>query len=177
MGSDRTLARWSTVLLWLAGLTLVRALVEPVVDLADDGRIVLLNDGAVWTTTLSELPRAERAAFLAIVLLPHAVWIYAVVQMARLARFYRRGVLFDAAVSGAFLRLGGALAAMGVLQSAILPAVAHLFHARGITPWLADIPLVSVVEVDLVMAGAFFFILGKIMRRGAELQEADRLTV
>lgn len=174
---DAALRRWSTVLLALAALVVLRSVAAPALLLSDGGPIVLTHGTEVWQTRLHDLPRGDAGLFLAIILLPQAAWLYGVVQIARLARFYRRGVLFAVPVSGAFLRLGGALIVMGALDTLILPAVAHLFHARGITPWLADIPLLAIVEVDLIMAGAFFFILGKIMQRGAELQETDRLTV
>ena len=59
----------------------------------------------------------------------------------------------------------------------VLPAIASFLFARGAAPWLADMPLWGLIEPDLFMASAYFYVLGKIMQRGAALEELAELTV
>jgi hypothetical protein len=90
------------------------------------------------------------------------------------ARRYRKGQIFEEENARRLVRLGLALAAIGVLNTLSLPIFNMLLYWRGVSPWLADMPFILVFEPDYVMAGLFFVILGKIMRRGSELEERDR---
>lgn len=177
MDRDTKLRRWSMVLLLLALATLARGLSAPFFLLLEGGPILLTKGQEVWQSRFESLPTFEAGIVFTVLTLPQVAWLYGVLQIVRLARCYRRGTLFGPAVSGAFLHLGAALATVGLLNSLTLPAVAAVLYHRGICPWLADMPVFAILDLDLIMAGAFFFVLGKIMRRGAELEEADRLTV
>jgi len=177
MVDDTKLARWSLILLVLAVLTMLLSLVSPLTLLFGDAPVVLSKGTEIWKTTFHSLPTAEATALLLILMAPQLAWVIAVVQVARLAQRYRRGRIFELGNTVYFIRLGVALAVMGLLQSLVLPLVNALFYYRHISPWLADIPWLEVLQPDLIMAGAFFFVLGKIMERGAELHESDQLTV
>ena len=171
------LSRWSTVLLVLAALTALQSVVAPLSLLLGNDRIVLTRGEDVWRIMMSQLPAADAWILGAVVMIPQILWLYCVFQVGRLAHSYRRGVLFGPRVTGAFLRFGMALIIMGVLGSAQYPVINYLFFWRGVTPWLADMHLLRIIDIDLIMAGAFFFVLGKIMQQGADLQDSDRLTV
>lgn len=177
MAVDRNLARWSTVLLALALATALLSILTPVALLLDDAPVTLMRNGKIWQTSMNALGTTDQALLWIGVMLPQLAWFYGVLQVARLARSYRRGVMFDATVTGAFERLGIALAVMGTLETLQYPTLNFLLYYRGVSPWLGDMPVLALIQPDLLMAGAFFFVLGKIMRRGAELQETDSLTV
>lgn len=177
MSTDVKLSRWSTILLVLAVLTLLHNLAAPLPLILGEIPLVLVRGEETWRATMPQLPTADAWIFGAVMMAPQMVWIYCVAQVGRLAQSFRRGVLFGPRVTAAFLRFGCALLLMGVMQTVQYPAVNSLFFWRGVTPWLADMPLLTLLSPDLIMAGAFFFVLGKIMQRGAELQDFDELTV
>ncbi|WP_448206292.1 hypothetical protein [Azospirillum sp. sgz302134] len=174
---DAQLTRWSTILLLLASLTVVQSLVEPLSLFLGGTPITLHRDGETWNTTYQALAPLDAGAIALLVLGPELAWVYVSLQVWRLAHKYRRGILFDSLLSPCFLRIGMGLAVMGVLDTLAYPAMAQLLYCRRISPWLGDTPLLALIRVDLIMAGAFFFVLGKIMMRGAELQDLDQLTV
>lgn len=177
MDSDATLTRWSKILLLLAVATALQSVAEVVALFLGDGPIVLARGGELWRTSFGELPAFETTAVAAIVLGPQLAWVFVAFQVGKLAVNYRRGNLFDASASRCFLRIGAGLAVMGALDTLAYPALNHLFYWRGISPWLANQSVLAELRLDLIMAGAFFFILGKIMTRGAELQDLERFTV
>jgi hypothetical protein len=177
MAGDQELRRWSLVLTVLAAVTLAWTALEPLTLFWDDGPIALARGTEIWSTSLRALPGLDRAVVLIVTLLPQVAWVFGVAQVFRLARRYASGRVFDLANTGCFVRLGASLVAMGLMQPAIVPVLARWLNARGIAPWVPDASLLQLFEPDLIMAGAFFFVLGKIMRRGTELQESDRLTI
>lgn len=174
---DKKLARLSGTLLVLAYVTALLSIIAPLALLTDSSPIVLAKGSEIWKTTLGELPLLEGGLCVFLLLLPDMVWVYAVIQIARLAHYYRRGFIFEYRNTQCFVHIGGALIVMGIVGNLAMPLVNYLFYYRHISPWLADMPLLAVMEPDLIMAGAFFYVLGKIMRRGAELQDDERLTV
>ena len=161
----------------LALLTGVLVVVGPLTLLFQDVPIVLARGTEIWKTDLQSLPPAIALAMLAILLMPLVAWLYGVAQVVRLARQYRGGHVFDAPNTTRFVRLGAALMVMDVLNALVMPAVNYLLHGAGISPWVADMPLLALLQPDLLMAGVFFVVLGKIMRRAAELERSDRLTI
>ncbi len=174
---DMTLRRWSGVLLMLAGLTIIISFIAPLVLLSGDAPLVLAKGADVWRTTLSQLPLLEASLCVVVTSLPNVAWVYCVVQILLLARLYRAGKVFTQENSRYFRRIGIGLTVMGFLSVLVLPVIGHLLYYRGISPWLPDMPLLAVFEPDLLMAGVFFYVLGKIMQRGTELQENEDLTV
>lgn len=164
-------------MLVLAVLAGVQNVVSPLSQLLTDEPIVLTKGDEIWRTTFHWLSSFDAWVFAAIVMSPDAVWLLCIVEIGRLALRYRRGMLFDVYVTRCYMRLGVAMTVMGVLGTAMYPALNYFFFWRGVTPWLADMPFLSIVQSDLIMAGAFFFVLGKIMRRGVELQDSFSLTV
>ena len=126
---------------------------------------------------MRDLPQLEANVCLLLFMLPNFAWMYAVVQMAKLAIAYRSGDIFQKSAPRRFMKIGIGLVVMGIFNMLVLPAITYLFYYRGISPWLADMSFLTVFEPDLLVAGCFFFVLGKIMHYGVALQEADRLTV
>lgn len=178
IGKDKALFRWSTVLLVLAFVTLLANILGPL-SLILDGTdpLVLAKGDDLWKFTLGELKAWDRVVVFTTLVLPSLIWVLGVLQIGQLALLYRGGKVFEQANVRCFLRLGTILVVSGILESLVYPAINHYLFARGISPWLADMKLLFTLEPDLIMAGMFFFVLGKIMQRGVELQEFDRLTV
>jgi len=175
--TDRKLIWWSTALLLLAIAAAAQSVIGPLSLLADGNPVVLKNGPEIWQFTFQSLQRMDATILTVIILLPQVAWISAAWQVARLAIHYRRGGFFSPIITTCFLRLGMALAAMGALDSLAYPAVDYIFYWRGVSPWLGDVPVLAILRLDLMMAGAFFFILGKIMTRGKELQDLEQFTI
>jgi hypothetical protein len=98
-------------------------------------------------------------------------------QIGRLAFFYRQGAIFELRNAQCFMRLGGAFVALAILATVNVPLINIFLYWRGISPWLGEMPLLFMIEFDYLMAGVFFFVIGKIMRHGNELEESDRMIV
>lgn len=144
------------------------------------GLVGLVKDEGktIWTTLISELPFVDRIASITLSSLDSLAWLYVLLQIWRLARYYQNGHIFEERNALCFMRVGMGLCIMGFLQTAEYPVGAHYLYWRGISPWLADMPpIVFAIRADLLMAGVFFFVLGKIMRRAVELEETNRLIV
>lgn len=174
---DAKLARWSAALLLMAALTVIAGLAEPVSLAFTDGPVVLMRGAEVWRTTFHRLPVADRVLLLLILGLPQLVWFYIVAQIVVLARRYRAGAVFDPRNPRCFTRIGAALGVMAVLSAIAVPLAAWMLYARGDCPWMADVSLLAALDPDLLLAGGFLFVVGSVMRRGAELQEAESLTI
>lgn len=177
MSYDLHLTRWSAILFWFAVMTVLLCLCEPLALLFSDAPIALAKGTEVWSSSLNALPATDVAFILMVLLAPQCAWLVAVIQVAYLAGNYRRGIVFDRRNAGRFLRIGIALAVMGVLHMLVMPFIGYWVFHRGLCPWLPDMPFLAIAEPDLMMSGIFFFVLGKIMQRGAELQESEDLTV
>lgn len=174
---DKELKRWSGILLFLGYATAVMSILGPLSLLSKDAPIILARGKEVWSTTFSQIGGVDGAVVLILALLPTAAWVYAVFYIVQLARHYQAGRVFAVGNTGCFLRIGAALAAMGVLDMAVYPLSNLWLFYRGITPWLGDMPILALFDPSLIMAGAFFYVLGKIMARGVALEDNDRLTV
>lgn len=174
---DAKLKRWSALLLLLAGLTVIAGLTPPAVLLLTDGPVELIRGKDVWRTTFFALPLLDSTLLLAILGLPQLVWFYIVAQIVTLARHYRAGRVFDRSNPPCFTRIGAALCVMGLTTAAALPLAAWMLYARGDCPWLADISPLAMLDPDLFLAGLFLYVVGSVMQRGAELQEAEKLTI
>ena len=153
-------------------------LIVPITFIVEgDQPLVFAKGQELFKFTLGELPAFERTVIFAVLFIPALIWVYGVLQIVRLALSYRTGEVFAARNSGYFIVLGIVLVVIGICDALAYPIVNIFMYERGISPWLGDIRLLQTLEPDMIMAGLFFVILGKIMRRGAELQEFDRLTI
>ena len=179
MSKDIHLTRWSNLLTVMAVLTALLTVVAAFYPLIFNGPVGLFKDGGakIWTTTVQELPLFERLTVVFIEALSNFAWLYALLQIVRLARSYRAGHIFGEANARCFVRIGVALGLMGILQTLTYPVLNYFLFWRGVSPWLGDMPALFTIHPDYVMAGVFFFVLGKIMRRASELEESDRLMI
>jgi hypothetical protein len=179
MQKDIYLARWSNVLAAMAILAAVITGLALAYPLIFNGPIVLAKEhGAeIWKTQLLDMPVFERFTVLIVLYLPSFAWLYAVLQVFRLARNYHAGQIFGEANARCFVLIGIALGVMGIVETVYFPILNYFLYWRGISPWLADMPWLAVIRPDMFMAGLFFFILGKIMRRASDLEENDRLMI
>lgn len=164
-------------MLLLAFVTAALSILSPLSLLSSNVPLVLTKGQEVWNIPVSKLPAKEGLVFALIVMLPNLAWFWGVLQIIRLAVRYRQGMIFDVRNAVCFTRLGVALVLMGILSSLTLPAANYLLYCRGISPWLADMLWQEVLYLDPITAGVLFYVLGKIMQRGAVLQENDKLTV
>jgi hypothetical protein len=174
---DRYLARWSRSLTLLIAAAALFSIAAPVYLAADGQAFIFVSGEKTWRFMFSDLPWLDRIVFLPLISSTKIVWLYGLYQIYRLARQYRRGQIFDDANARRFVLLGVALAVIGVLDMAVYPIANVFLYWRGISPWLADMPFLLVFSPDYLMAGLFFIILGKIMRRGSDLEERDRSIV
>ncbi len=179
MSKDIHLTRWCNLLAVMAVFTALVTAAAVFYPLIFNGTIALSKDHAAqfWKTTMAEMPVFERLVVLGLLSLASAAWLYGLLQIFRLARNYRTGQIFGEANARYFVRIGVALGLIGILQSLTYPALNHFLYWRGISPWLGDMPLLFLIRPDYLMAGLFFFVLGKIMRRASELEETDRLMI
>ncbi|MCA8883871.1 MAG: DUF2975 domain-containing protein [Rhodobacteraceae bacterium] len=175
---DRALTGWSRLLWGLALLTLALNVAqlsllwfEPVLP------ITLTSGDEVWSTDFHDQPRHVQIALIALVTGSELPWIFAVVQIALLGRDYMRGTVFTENNTRRFQKIGLALIALGVFGSLLHPAIAALLFAFGGAPWMADMAPLFTLEIDYLMAGLLFFVIGKIMQRGLELQTSDQFTI
>lgn len=177
--NDPRLTRWSTVLMAMVAFAAFVNLAAPVYEFFFGFFGVVKDQGQkIWTTQFSALPLPDRFAVLAIASCDSAAWLYGLLQVGRLAQYYRRGYIFEERNAVCFIRLGVALGVLGLAQSAQYPLSVIYLYWRGITPWLADMPpSLFIIRPDFLMAGVFFYVLGKIMRRAKELEETNRLIV
>lgn len=176
-GGDVYLARWSGVLHILVWLAAVFTFVDPFEYLTMDGRISLLHDGKIQEFQIWKLPPFELSVVLACWMSPKTFWLYTLFQFFMLGRVFRQGRIFDESNGRRLENVGYALATISLINTLAIPAVAFAFYWGGTTPWMADLPLAHVIEPDLAMGGLFFIILGKVMRRAAEMEEESRLIV
>jgi hypothetical protein len=179
LSKDIHLTRWSNLLTVMAVFTAVLTVMTAFYPLIFNGPLGLVKDNGakVWTTTVQELPVFERLTVVFTSALYNFAWLYALVQIVRLARHFRAGHIFAEANARCFVRIGAALGLMGILQTLTYPLLNYFLYWRGISPWLGDMSLLDTIHPDYVMAGVFFFVLGKIMRRASELEESDRLMI
>jgi hypothetical protein len=177
MSKNAHLAGWSRVLFVLAAAAALFALARLLSFLFQDGRVTLLKEGEVRDIFVADLSALDRTFVSAVMAAQTPVWLYALSNMAGLARAFRRGMVFERGNARRVMRIGFALTTIGVLQSTLKPVLAVFLYWRGVIPWLADLPLAYVIHVDTVMAGLFFVILGKVMHRAIELDENQRLIV
>lgn len=174
---DPCLARWSSILFGFAILTAAISFYAPLTILWQDQPILLAKGTEIWKSTIYTLPKLDAAMIIAISLLPQAPWLYGLYQIMRLARNYRQGKIFSRTNSAYFIKLGYAIFVMGLISALIYPILNMLLFYRGISPWLGDMDTMTFIQPDLLMAGIFFLVIGKIMQRGTELEETDQLTV
>ena len=179
MPKDIRLIRWSNLLLALAIICALLAAAVPIYILFSDAPIVLLKEGGktTWNTTFNALPTIDRLVVFVLTFSSSVAWLYGLLQIARLAVFYRQGAIFELRNARCFMYLGGAFVVIAILETVTGPLINAFLYWRGISPWLGEMPLLFLIEFDYLMAGVFFFVIGKIMRNGNELEESDRMIV
>lgn len=177
MTHDALLKLWSNILISLALLSGLFSILDPLSLVFDNLPLTLAKGTETWQINMHDLPAMDAAIVIAAFVLPQFMWILAVWQVALLARYYRAGSIFGEHITPRYTRIGIFLVIMGILESLILPVIGLWFYTRKLCPWLPDMPIETIIQPDLVMAGAFFFILGKIMHHGNELQKTDQLTI
>lgn len=174
---DTALSRWSNALLWLAYATIIISMITPILSIKSDAPLILIKGTELWKTTLGNLPFLDAVLCITIQILPTVAWMFCVTNIIALARLYRQGIIFESTNTRCFVRIGIGLMMMGILSAIVFPIINYLLFIRGVSPWLADMQILALCEPDLIMAGVLFFLLGKIMQRGKDLEEFDRLTV
>jgi hypothetical protein len=176
---DIYLTRWSNVLAAMAVLAGVVTALTMIYPLIFDGPIVLAkaHGAEIWKMQILDMPVFERLTVLLALYMPSFAWLYIILHIFRLARNYRTGQIFGEVNACGFVRIGVALALMGLFQTIDYPFINHFLNWRGITPWLGEMPLVALIRPDMFMAGLFFYVLGKIVRRASDLEESDRLVI
>lgn len=179
MPKDIRLIRWSNLLLALAIICALLAVAVPVYIIFSDAPIVLLkeNGKTAWNTTFNALPAVDRVVVFALTFSSSVAWLYGLLQIARLAVFYRQGAIFEFRNARCFIHLGGAFVIIAILETVTGPLINVFLYWRGISPWLGSMPVLFAIKFDYLMAGVFFFVLGKIMIYGNELEESDRMIV
>lgn len=179
MPQDAQFIRWSNVLYVMAIITAVVDAAVPFYILIYDLPLTFAkgNGQEHWSFTVMTLPLVARVIVFSILCSTNVAWLYGLLQVLRLARYYRQGIIFDKRNALCFLRLGVAFGIMGIVGTLAYPATNIYLYWQGISPWLADMPLLFILQPDYLMAGVFFFVLGKIMKRAGELEESDRLIV
>jgi hypothetical protein len=176
---DAHLARWSLALMAMVLIAAALNISFPIYEFFYGLTGFVKDEGkTVWTSLISALPLIDRFAITLFTELDSVVWLYVLLQIWLLARYYRSGRIFEECNAVCFMKVGQGLCIMGIVQSFEYHAVNHYLFWRGISPWLGDTPpVLFAVRVDMLMAGLFFFVLGKIMRRAIELEETNRLIV
>lgn len=175
---DGPLYKWATVLMVLALIALAFSLFALGMGLFGSDAPLVLNKGMeVWKTSLHDLKTFDYSVIYTLLALPEIAWVYCVLQMTKLAVYYRKGWVFEHQNVICFVNIGKGLIIMGITSAIIYPAIAFFLYFREVSPWLADIPWLASFDPDLIVSGTFFFVLGKIMARGVELATLDRLTV
>ena len=173
---DKELNAWSIVLIVLALSSGLMSVIVPLKEIFLEP-ITLMHGSEVWRIPLETLPIGMRIGVGFLCWAPHIAWIYAIIQVIRLAKNYRRGMLFDTCNTGCFLRIGMALAFMGIVNSLTFPFLSFILYYGGITPELSDISIIYAIQPEYIMAGAFFYVVGRIMRRASELHDFDKYTI
>ena len=173
---DKELNRWSIALIVLALCSALMSVILPFDEIFFQP-ITLTHGSEIWRISQNTLPMGMRIGVGLLCWAPHIAWIYAIIQVIRLAKNYRRGVLFDSCNTGCFICIGMALAFMGIVNSATYPLLSAILFYGGITPAFADISILYAIQPEYVMAGAFFYVVGRIMRRASELHDFDQYTV
>lgn len=176
---DAHLARWSLALMAMVFFAAVLDVAVPIYEFFY-GVVGLVKDQGktVWVTQVSALPLVDRFSFILGTEFDNIVWLYVLLQVWLLAQYYRSGSIFEERNATCFMGVGFGLWIMGIMQSFEYDAVNYYFYWRGISPWLGDTPpILFLIRIDMLMAGLFFFVLGKIMRRAIELEETNRLIV
>ena len=173
---DTELNLWCVVLIILAFCSGLMSVILPLEEIFLQP-ITLMHGSEVWRIPLETLPIGMRIGVGLLCWAPHIAWIYAIIQVIRLAKNYRRGILFDTCNTGCFIRIGMALAFMGIINSATFPLLSVILYYGGMTPTLADISILYAIQPEYIMAGAFFYVVGRIMRRASELHDFEKYTI
>lgn len=173
---DKELSRWSIALIVLALCSAFISVILPVNEIFFQP-IILAHGTEIWRISQDTLPMGMRIGVGLLCWAPHIAWIYAIIQIIRLAKNYRRGILFDTCNTICFIRIGMALAFMGIINSATYPLLIAILYYGGITPALADISILYAIQPEYIMAGAFFYLVGRIMRRASELHDFNKYIV
>jgi hypothetical protein len=173
---DKELNIWSVALIILALCSGLMSIILPIEEIFLQP-IMLMHGAEIWRIPLETLPIGIRIGVGLLCSAPHIAWIYAIIQVIRLARNYRRGILFDTCNTSCFIRIGIALAFMGVINSATFPLLSVILYYGGMTPALADISILYAIQPEYIMAGAFFYVVGRIMRRASALHDFEKYTI
>lgn len=174
---DRQLARWSAALYVMAAVTALFTLSRDMRYLSGNCDIVVLKGQEIWSATSGHLKPLDFAALYILALPQTLAWLYFLLQISRLARYYRQGRVFEEGNALCFIRGGRALAAIGIIGFFSLTGSICFLYWRGTTPWLGDIETPYGIHYNFVLVGLFLFIWGKIMHRAAELEANNRLIV
>jgi hypothetical protein len=174
---DRQLARWGSALFVMAIVTALLSLLPEFRYLSGNANITLVHEQEIWRTTSGALPPLDFSALILLGLPPLLVWLYALFQFSKLGLYYRRAYIFEERNALCFIRGGGAMVAMGMLNGLSFMAIRYFLYWRETAPWLADTPPTLGIRYNFVLVGLFLFVWGKVMHRAAELAENNRLIV
>ena len=176
--SDRTLTWWSRALWLMALVTLLYNLAEITLIWFDlDLSLSLEREDETWEADFHTLPFGVKFGLGAILVVPELPWFYAIVQIALLGHSFMRGQIFTEINCRRFQKIGLALIIEGALESLVDPSAMWLLYLTDTTPWLAEFDPFFTWDLNPLMAGLLFFVLGKIMQRGLELDTSDRFTI
>jgi hypothetical protein len=142
-----------------------------------NGKIGLLHDDKVEIFFVKALPLPFFGVTIMCIACNQSIWMFGLLQLFRLARYFRQGRIFDEANARCLRRLSGVMAALCVANAANPVIISFAFYMGGVTSWLSQLPILELIHAPIALASIFFFILSKIMSRAVEMEKESRLYV
>ena len=171
--SIQTFTLWLRILI---GAAAIMTVAEDTLSFFTDKPVALFINGELWTKKISSFQVQDRLAIFGILNAKTLLWLIALYQIWRLCRLYSHAEFFTTRNALCFSNVGRSLIGMAVVDTLIVPLVGAFLKYRGIIPKMPDMD-VFMPELDLLVAGLFFWLIAKIMERAAIMREEADLTI
>ncbi|WP_161629874.1 DUF2975 domain-containing protein [Desulfogranum japonicum] len=161
---------------FLTGAAAIMTVAEDTLSFFTDKPVALFIESELWTKSISSFQVEDRLIIFSILNAKTLLWLIALYQIWRLCRLYSQTEFFTVRNAFCFANVGRALIGMAVVDTLIVPLVGAFLKYRGIIPQMPDMNA-FMPELDLLVAGLFFWLIAKIMERAAIMREEADLTI
>lgn len=142
-----------------------------------DKDIAFYLNETLWTKKISSFGIWDRFIVFDLLSLLTILWFAVLYQFWRLCDLYSQGKVFTTENTRCFRYIAWAIMGMALLETIEIAMIGAYLNFRGIVPHMPDLDGILMLELDLLTAGIFFWLVSKIMDHAALIREEAELTI
>ncbi|RED53842.1 DUF2975 domain-containing protein [Aestuariispira insulae] len=177
---EQKIAQLVSILRWMVYLVVIVQIGTVATLFLSDDKIYFVMADGIWSQRISTLNAADQLFVSTVLVMPVAVFLWGVSQIALLCKLFEAGMIFSLDAVQSFKRFSIALVMVALAQTAVVPLLIVYLYNRDVLPAIPEpVPgqILSVLRADIFLVGVLFWLISKIVETVMEMKSEYELTV